>query len=290
LQELIKLFSDLRVVNFDDATTSFDGIDARITAALIVIAACAVVSERLRRATSAQTSIQPSLEPQEGRLIGGIAAAAASATLSTLLYLELRTEWLIVGWAAMLLLQLGGTLLRDGIRVRTQALLLCAMVAARAFAINMESIDWRRLPLWIALTLLFAAVPFGFHLRKQLLPSSEKGNPLLPLVQHLEQSLFFIPLLVLCVLLGVEFSNGTLTLAWCSLGVAVFLYFWGAFASFVTFPDPLVSQFLPRCYQAVRERAIAPRPLPLVLEAIRQAFLPYLKATGADLSQSTRGE
>jgi D-tagatose 6-phosphate 4-epimerase len=55
-------------------------------------------------------------------------------------------------------------------------------------------------------------------------------------------------------------------------------------------PDPLVSQFLPRCYQAVRECAIAPRPLPLVLEAIRQAFLPYLKATGADLSQSTRGE
>jgi tagatose-1,6-bisphosphate aldolase non-catalytic subunit AgaZ/GatZ len=55
-------------------------------------------------------------------------------------------------------------------------------------------------------------------------------------------------------------------------------------------PDPLVSQFLPRCYEAVRERAIAPRPLPLVLEAIRQAFLLYLKATGADLSQSTRGE
>ena len=55
-------------------------------------------------------------------------------------------------------------------------------------------------------------------------------------------------------------------------------------------PDPLVSQFLPRCYDAVREGVIGPRPLPLVLEAIRQAFLPYLKATGADLSRSTRGE
>jgi D-tagatose 6-phosphate 4-epimerase len=55
-------------------------------------------------------------------------------------------------------------------------------------------------------------------------------------------------------------------------------------------PEPLVSQFLPRCYDAVREGAIAPRPLPLVLEAIRQAFLPYLKATGADLAQSTRRE
>ena len=55
-------------------------------------------------------------------------------------------------------------------------------------------------------------------------------------------------------------------------------------------PDPLVSQFLPRCYEAVRVGATAPRPLPLVLEAIRQAFLPYLKATDAHLSQSTREE
>ena len=55
-------------------------------------------------------------------------------------------------------------------------------------------------------------------------------------------------------------------------------------------PDPLVSQFLPRCYEAVRGGAIGPRPLPLVLETIRQAFLPYLKATDAHLSQSTREE
>jgi D-tagatose 6-phosphate 4-epimerase len=55
-------------------------------------------------------------------------------------------------------------------------------------------------------------------------------------------------------------------------------------------PDPLVSQFLPRCYDAVREGVIGARPLPLILEAIRQAFFPYLKAIGANLSQSTRGK
>jgi len=41
-------------------------------------------------------------------------------------------------------------------------------------------------------------------------------------VQHLEQSLFFIPSRALR-LAGVEFSNGTLTSPGCSLGVAVFL-------------------------------------------------------------------
>ena len=53
-------------------------------------------------------------------------------------------------------------------------------------------------------------------------------------------------------------------------------------------PAPLVSQFLPHCYPAVRGRAIAPRPRPLILEAIRQAFRPYLAATGAYRPQPTR--
>jgi D-tagatose-1,6-bisphosphate aldolase subunit GatZ/KbaZ len=55
-------------------------------------------------------------------------------------------------------------------------------------------------------------------------------------------------------------------------------------------PDTLVSQFLPHCYQAIRDRTISPRPRPLILEAIRQAFRPYLVATGADLSETTRRE
>jgi D-tagatose 6-phosphate 4-epimerase len=49
---------------------------------------------------------------------------------------------------------------------------------------------------------------------------------------------------------------------------------------------PLISQFLPRCYQAVRQGIIAPLPRPLILETIRQAFRPYLVATGARRSQS----
>jgi D-tagatose-bisphosphate aldolase class II non-catalytic subunit len=53
-------------------------------------------------------------------------------------------------------------------------------------------------------------------------------------------------------------------------------------------PAPLVSQFLAHCYPAVRARAIAPRPRPLILEAIRQAFRPYLVATGAYRRQPTR--
>ena len=49
---------------------------------------------------------------------------------------------------------------------------------------------------------------------------------------------------------------------------------------------PLISQFLPRCYQAVRREIIAPLPQQLILESIRQALRPYLVATGARQSQS----
>jgi D-tagatose 6-phosphate 4-epimerase len=49
---------------------------------------------------------------------------------------------------------------------------------------------------------------------------------------------------------------------------------------------PLISQFMPRCYQAVRRGIIAPHPQQLILESIRQALRPYLVATGARRSRS----
>ena len=55
-------------------------------------------------------------------------------------------------------------------------------------------------------------------------------------------------------------------------------------------PAPLISQFLPRCYQAVRRGSIAPLPRQLVLEAIRQALRPYLVATGASTPANDQGE
>lgn len=56
-------------------------------------------------------------------------------------------------------------------------------------------------------------------------------------------------------------------------------------------PEPLISQFLPHCYKAVRQGVIAPRPRPLILESIRHAFRPYLVATGVDRSPiDTAGE
>jgi D-tagatose 6-phosphate 4-epimerase len=46
-------------------------------------------------------------------------------------------------------------------------------------------------------------------------------------------------------------------------------------------PETLISQFLPRCYEAVRERTIAPTARALVAASIRLALCPYADATEA---------
>jgi uncharacterized membrane protein len=181
----------------------------RMAAAIVVIIVCAVFSERLRRATNLQTKEQDTLS--------GLAATAAATVLSTLLYLELREEWLVAAWAGLVVIQTSAALLRDGIRVRAQALLLATLVVARALVVNFETPVFRQWPLWTALALLFAAVPVAFLLRRKLLPRAPF------LLRRPEQLLFFFPLALVTILLAVEIENTWLTLSWCLLGVLVFL-------------------------------------------------------------------
>jgi hypothetical protein len=63
--------------------------------------------------------------------------------------------------------------------------------------------------------LLFACLPFAFRLRR---PEARWFDA------HPEQILFFIPLLLVTVLLGTEMRLGMLTVAWGIEAVAVFLF------------------------------------------------------------------
>ncbi|ADV84172.1 DUF2339 domain-containing protein [Terriglobus saanensis] len=188
---------------------NFTGNQNRIAAAIVVMAACAACSERLRRSTETSNI--------ERRLISGFAATAATTVLSTLLYLELRQEWLIVGWAAMVVIQTAAALLRDGIRVRAQALLLAGMVVVRVLLVNFSLASWRGWPFWVATGLLFAVVPIAFLLRRKPIETSNL------LLRKPEQLLFFLPLALIVAWLGIEIENAWLTLSWSVLGVLVFL-------------------------------------------------------------------
>ena len=49
----------------------------------------------------------------------------------------------------------------------------------------------------------------------------------------------------------------------------------------VSIPEPLLSQHLPRQYQAVREGRLAAQPKALALDRVRDALRPYAAACGA---------
>ena len=205
------------LVDFEDAKTMWLSVDRRMVTAVVVMAACLFVSERLRVLNEDAGS---GLVLSEGAWVGGGAASAMGVVLSSLLYLELPTQWLAAGWAGLALLQVAGAFRRDGVRPRVQAMLLAVMVVARLGVINLESETWRRWPAYVALALLFAALPLAFRLRKRML-SSSMGRTLL--VRQPEQVLFFAPLVGVLLLLLEEFAGGRLTLSVSALGVLVFV-------------------------------------------------------------------
>ena len=57
----------------------------------------------------------------------------------------------------------------------------------------------------------------------------------------------------------------------------------------VTIPDPLLSQHLPRQYQAVREGRLAPQPQALALDRVRDALRPYAAACGGTVGAPDAG-
>ena len=54
--------------------------------------------------------------------------------------------------------------------------------------------------------------------------------------------------------------------------------------------ETLISQFLPRCYPAVRAGALEPQPMALVLQSVRLSLDPHLAATISGNNQETGGD
>jgi uncharacterized membrane protein len=77
----------------------------------------------------------------------------------------------------------------------------------------------------IAAALLFAALAAAFRLRRP--GSGDEAHwarrAVSTLVRHPEQELFFLPLAMITVLLGLEMRSGMITVAWGIEGLAVFL-------------------------------------------------------------------
>ena len=203
----------LLLVDFSEPLARFAGpVDRATAASAIVIVTAVAMAEALRRSKANGSLTCP---PAEALWLGGALMSAAGVILSSLLYLELPSQWLAAGWATLALLQTAGALRSDGVRPRLQSALWAAMVVARVVAVNLDQQAWRWWPLWCAAAILFAAVPLAFRLRKRSVAQ--------PLLSRPEQPLFFAPLAIVCFSIVDEFHGGVLTMAVSSLGVLVFL-------------------------------------------------------------------
>lgn len=165
-------------------------------------------------------------------------------TVAALMRFELNLDWIVAGWAILVLalLAIGW---RSGLRVFLhQGLLLACAVAFRGVFHNFytrtyfPAAGWngRMLCVGTAVALLFASLAFAFPLRQLKTHTEVQGRfrrLLAVVVNRPDQVLFFLPLLLLTVLLGLEMRSGMITTAWGLEAVAVFfIALWAGERSF----------------------------------------------------------
>jgi hypothetical protein len=156
------------------------------------------------------------------RLHASLFAWLSLASVVALLRFELPADMVAIAWAALTLL-LVAVAAMSGRRVFLHIGIAVALLTfARAVIHNLYERSYfpppASAPRWllvaIVAALLFASLAFAFRLRGA-------GRWL---DAHPEQILFFIPLLLVTILLGVEMRRGMLTVAWGVEAVAVFLF------------------------------------------------------------------
>jgi hypothetical protein len=163
-------------------------------------------------------------------------ACLGTATLAAVARFQLPSESVVIGYAALVV----GTLLVAWLAGR-QIFLFQSLVLLGFVAVRMSMNNFYRLnepygsslsaSVW-AIALLASAVPVAFQARKN---AQESGAPrwLNALALHPEQPTFFVPVVLLAVLVFIKLSGLRLTFAWAVEGFAVFaLALWAKERSF----------------------------------------------------------
>jgi hypothetical protein len=154
-------------------------------------------------------------------------------TVVVLMRFELPGDWVAAAWAGLVFALLA-LAWRNGRNVFLyQGMLLAAGVGFRTILHNFYERSYFPAPLWdsrwltvlTTVVLLLVALLPAFRLRKKGAEISGVGlwHVFRLFLSRPEQFLFFVPIVLLTWLLGVEMRHGMVTLAWGLEGVAVFI-------------------------------------------------------------------
>jgi uncharacterized membrane protein len=160
------------------------------------------------------------------RLLEYALACVGTATIAALVRFEVEPEWVVVGYALMVLALLA-VAWRSGQEIFLyQAMVMLAFAGFRIathnfyhlhapFSSSLNSSIW-------AIALLACGVPLAFQVRKNPKFSGLPGW-LSVFARRPEQAMFFVPVILLTVLLLLKLQGGKVTLAWGAEGLAVFV-------------------------------------------------------------------
>jgi hypothetical protein len=152
--------------------------------------------------------------------------------MAALVYVDARPAWIVIAWAVIVFLLLTLSWWLERRLFLIQALVLTIAVFLRALLFNLFTAPYPQAsftehPLFCigtATAILFLTLPLAFRLRRQAGKTVDTDWPWLYLaVDRPEQLLFFLPLVLLTIMLAHELRTGLITVAWSGLGVAVFL-------------------------------------------------------------------
>jgi hypothetical protein len=157
-----------------------------------------------------------------------------ATTVAALVRFELPADWVVTGWAALVLVLLAIALLLHDRVFQQQGILLAIGVLFRACFHNFYSRSPHQIAGWsvssvavlAAILASFISLYFAFRLREEEVPESNRRIQKLWnfVVYRPEQLLFFVPLVILTVLLAVEMRSGLITISWGIEAVLVFLF------------------------------------------------------------------
>lgn len=177
---------------------------------------------------------RPSAQADFGRWsASNVMAYFTAGSVVALLYYQLAPQWIIAGWAVVIVALIVAALFLDHEVFLEQTALLTAAIAIRGLAHNVfgssyfTSVGWRGKFSVISLTsaLLFATLPIAFRIRSHF-KDRPRGSFLVRILaaRRPDQILFFVPLLLIVVTIAVKMEPGMVTLAWGMVGLLVIVF------------------------------------------------------------------
>jgi hypothetical protein len=154
-------------------------------------------------------------------------ASLGTATVVALVRFEVEPEMVVVGYALIVFALLAVTWRTRHEIFLYQALLVLGFTAVRISMYNFYHLrelfsSSLRGAVW-AIAVLAAAVPLAFGLRGETAKLTARWPWAAFLLRRPEQPMFFVPVILLAVLLFLKISGGMITLAWGAEGIVVFI-------------------------------------------------------------------